>query len=891
MLFDRLAKDAEKWRSDGYPCPEYPLIGEILRHQCATAPGDDRLHLRYLRDAQFRALEVYWFVRLQKATPRMMDLYENYYAGQTGEFCRALGLPIQQQELQWVPNVDSIITRITGDKDFVKEKKIEAVAEMAALDYPSYILALAMGAGKTVLIGAIIATEFAMAMAYKSAGKFMRNALVFAPGKTILESLREIESMPFGEILPPSLTGEFNANLKIEYAREGVKDIAVQNGSSYNIIVSNTERIRLRAAPQRNNGKRTKLDIRTRQYRNELEANLRLQTIASLPDLGVFSDEAHHVYGETAERELKRARETVNYIHEKTPLIAVVNTTGTPYVGKQPLREVVFWYGLKEGIADGVLKDLNRGIVSFRNDRDREAETTAEVIREFFDKYRDVRLPNGAKAKIAFYFRHTEHLAEMRKQIEDAMIHIGEDISQILVCTSDSQKTERDEFNRLNNPDSPKRVMLLVNIGTEGWNCPSLFACALMRRNTNSVFVLQAATRCLRQTPGNTAPASIFLSTDNSQKLDKELQNNFRINRTELGAVKGETVPVVLRLRKESLPKLEITRTEKRVVAVDRARGEKKIRLKRPKKRKTPPDLVCWIMSPRNWDGRTSVFVPDKLARTIKTPDLATDCRSAAIRIAANYHLPPASVYRAIKDAYPGGKIPKGDFAGLLEQIEEQTSGYKIEKRTTTEALALIRLIGANGEELFERDAEGRFHRIRYSKLFHDRLVAGGLMPKPEDPAYADSRDLSFHYAPYNLASAPERAFLEQMLAALNQDPDDVAAFLYTGGVADVRKTDFHFEYKGVDDKYHRYFPDFILVKKTGEFYVVEIKADNMRGDATVAAKEKAVEEIRALNPKKVRHEVIYCRNDAVDRGDLDKIRRWLYAKKETPKCQKKKKR
>ena len=48
-----------------------------------------------------------------------------------------------------------------------------------------------MGAGKTILIGAIVATEFAMALEYPD-GPFVQNALVFAPGKTIIESLREL---------------------------------------------------------------------------------------------------------------------------------------------------------------------------------------------------------------------------------------------------------------------------------------------------------------------------------------------------------------------------------------------------------------------------------------------------------------------------------------------------------------------------------------------------------------------------------------------------------------------------------------------------------------------------------------------------------------------------
>ena len=58
-----------------------------------------------------------------------------------------------------------------------------------------------MGAGKTILIGAIVATEFAMAIEYPepmaTSVQFVENALVFAPGKTIIESLRELARIPY----------------------------------------------------------------------------------------------------------------------------------------------------------------------------------------------------------------------------------------------------------------------------------------------------------------------------------------------------------------------------------------------------------------------------------------------------------------------------------------------------------------------------------------------------------------------------------------------------------------------------------------------------------------------------------------------------------------------
>jgi hypothetical protein len=55
--------------------------------------------------------------------------------------------------------------------------------------------ALAMGAGKTVLMGAIVATEFALSLEDPD-GPYAQNALIFAPGKTILGALRELADIP-----------------------------------------------------------------------------------------------------------------------------------------------------------------------------------------------------------------------------------------------------------------------------------------------------------------------------------------------------------------------------------------------------------------------------------------------------------------------------------------------------------------------------------------------------------------------------------------------------------------------------------------------------------------------------------------------------------------------
>lgn len=82
-------------------------------------------------------------------------------------------------------------------------------------------------------------------------GAFKKNTLVFALGTMIIESLRELSDMPYEQVLPPELHRDFAANLKIEYPGSE-KDIQAQRGGSYNLIVTNTEKISLRANKRSN---------------------------------------------------------------------------------------------------------------------------------------------------------------------------------------------------------------------------------------------------------------------------------------------------------------------------------------------------------------------------------------------------------------------------------------------------------------------------------------------------------------------------------------------------------------------------------------------------------------------------------------------------------------
>ena len=195
------------------------------------------------------------------------------------------------------------------------------------------------------------------------------------------------------------------------------------------------------------------------------------------------------------------------------------------------------------------------------------------------------------------------------------------------------------------------------------------------------------------------------------------------------------------------------------------------------------------------------------------------------------------------------------------------------------EVMALIRVQDEDGEYIFEKDEDDVYvHHLRLLKRTWEQMRDGDLLA--ESVKYTDTHNLSFHYDPYNFDSKPERSFFRQILSILNTDPNDVETFLFTGGLTDPNKSDFHFEYLGEDQRYHRYFPDFVLVKKTGEFYIVEVKSEKERGEKTVEAKKKAVERVQKMQPDKFKYNIIYASVGTISAEKTRAIKDWVRANK-----------
>ncbi len=848
-LFTKLQEKITAWRQQNYYSTEFSQIKEILNYN-KLEDGS----FKFLRKPQFEAIESYLYLRFILKTPQTIELYKTLFADDKIALFKTLGITHVNKDAIDDVDLDKILEKIKTDLEFVKKYKYQTLHEALNLDYASYILALAMGTGKTILIGSIIAIEFAIAIDFDEQEKpadfkFMQNALIFAPGKTIIESLHEISDIAFDKILPARLFKKLAPNLKINYTKDGDKRFdGVEERGIYNILVTNSEKIILKNTTLKNDLFNQKTEEK------KLTENLRLQKITNLDGLGIFSDEAHNTYGNNLGDSLKRVRETINHIHKNKDLVCVINTTGTPYFKKEPLKEVVFWYSLEEGIRDNILKSVKDNIISYDFNEENEERIIKDIIEDFFLNYGELRLYSGQMAKIAFYFKNEQHLQHCKFLIEKTLGNISQSLTLILVNTQESNKNEIEDFNNLNKPDSQKRIILLIDKGKEGWNCPSLFATALIREASSSNnFILQASTRCLRQVKENKARAKIYLSNKNIEILDRELRENFNISIDDFS--KPDANKIIEKkaiIRKYQMPKLEIIKEISKIVR-NEVQNKKSLVLTKPVAFENQLHKTSYRLE--NGELKESSF-----ANKVKNIQNDIGIFNATVKIAQNYHISYQEIFNELIKIYPNKTLPAIDLQHLFEQTEKQFSEYKITKEKIKEVLAIIKIQDKDGNYNFQKDENGVFyHTIK----FKEGSEREKLLVEHKD------ENLGFHLSVYDFDSKPEKNFFTKILNILQLDKKDIDDVYFTGSIKDTKKTDFYFAYKGEDGKYHNYFPDFIITKQNGEFLIVEIKAKDKNKDKQVLNKKKAISYLEGIQENKFKYIVIYT-DEKIEDNNLE---------------------
>ena len=155
----------------------------------------------FLRKPQFEALEMYVFVKEFMNNKQVHEMFDDwrhkrdhfsdasYYAPEKSGQIRLFDAPTEKQT----------------DVLFRQMKKYRE-------DYPNYIYALTMGLGKTILMATCVFYEFLLAKKYPRDKRFCHNALVFAPDRTVLQSLREITTFEKAKVVPPEYARVLDSN-------------------------------------------------------------------------------------------------------------------------------------------------------------------------------------------------------------------------------------------------------------------------------------------------------------------------------------------------------------------------------------------------------------------------------------------------------------------------------------------------------------------------------------------------------------------------------------------------------------------------------------------------------------------------------------------------------
>ncbi|GAB2856212.1 hypothetical protein GCM10027277_26020 [Pseudoduganella ginsengisoli] len=813
----------------------------------------------FLRQPQFEALETYVFLKEFLGNAKVEAIFQNWFEKQ-GRFAdRAEGGVVSGNTGQV-----GLFDKITQEQ----YRAVFAVMQKNSRTYPNYIFALTMGTGKTILMATCIFYEFLLGNKFEKDARYCHNALVFAPDKTVLQSLKEIEAFDLTRVVPPEYVNFLTTHLRFHYLEEAGTSLDTLDRSRFNIIVSNTQKIILkrqhkdRSCVDKLFGAAVDTIGATGVYAEaadlydfdqpeddgELTTNQRFEKLRRLEQLGIYVDEAHHAFGKALAKDMgvgakesdTSLRTTIDILAASlskagTRVVACYNYTGTPYVGRAVLPEVVYAYGLKEAIDKGFLKKVTlHGYANTRTD-----EFVDIAIENFLNETGKLR-PEGLLPKLAFFASTIDELTgELRPAVERALTRHGIPTSRILVNVGDDKLTTNDdirEFNRLDTEGSEKQFILLVNKGREGWNCRSLFGVGLFREPKSKVFVLQATMRCLRAIGGAQHTGHVFLSDDNLNTLNDELQQNFHISAEELQKVAKDKERVEVRVVEPSV-KIKLVRV-------------RKLYLMREKMLVPGQALGLDRTNKESWNSLIERY------RLIETQqDGLTAADAARASVSRTFDLTSRRKKRTFSRLSLVAEVSRYlnrnplEIERLLDETKEGTD-------------ELVAITNDFNELLYDEIIPRLFHQLyNLDEYQHNEEHEVDLIKVPPNGYYEvsaakdkivrmsselikdEERTKSFHLDTYCFDSGSENWLFWDLLR------ENRVKKIYFTGMLTHGQSDFFIQYIDPDSRAVRsYYPDFIFQREEPDgslkYVIVEVKADNQIEDAVVQAKKDFAQQI-----------------------------------------------
>ena len=800
----------------------------------------------FLRTPQFEALEMYIFLK---------EYLDNRYVHQIFADWHAKGNGFEERSNLGAEQLD-----LFGELDTAQyEAVFEYIRKFDRREYPNYIFALPMGTGKTILMATCIFYEFLLANKFPKDPKYCHNALVFAPDRTVLQSLKEIQTFDMAHVVPPEYVNFLSSNIRFHFLEEAGTALSTIDQSRFNLIISNTQKIILKKQHKEKSLIDSLFQSEAPTYQpgsvydeasdlygfdvpedeKDLTLNQRFQKLTRLEQLGIFVDEAHHAFGSQLARDMgiqnskTSLRLTIDELAARldqagTQVCACYNFTGTPYVGKLVLPEVVYGYGLKEAIDRGFLKKVP--LHSYTNPRS--SEFVKLVIKDFWENHQGQR-HEGMLPKLALFAATIDELQnELRPAVESALSEVGAPLDRILVNVGDPKLTSNDElreFINLDTPASEKQFILLVNKGKEGWNCRSLFGVALYRKPKSKIFVLQASMRCLRQIGEGQETGHIYLSEENMGILDDELRQNFRVSVDEIRTAGVEKEDYEVRVKKP------VTVTLKRI---------RKLHQLVPKQ---PQNGMSLELDQVDTEGYRLLHAQREgllTSRAAQIEDLtefrerrAFSVLTLCAEIARYLNRSPLEIEAILTNTEEG-------MDRILESVNE-----------FNELLydwIIPRLFGALYDlKEFEHAEEEDIELVKEPEAGYYTVRADpDMVVRPDAMEGYDYAQKTFHLDTYAFDSRPERDLFWSLVS------DDKVKAVYFTGMLTHGQSDFYIQY--IDPESHavrRYYPDFLMQRDDGSWVIVEVKRDDVIDTRIVQAKAEYTRQI--ANASRMSYKII----------------------------------
>ena len=875
-----------------------------------------------LRDAQIEAIKTYLYLKVACNCQSLKKLFcqgsFNTLALDDLELSKSTREFLKSRKAAAALLEYALLTNEAGDQVSPKlEQQIKKNPESIdyeqvftdafyGVSYTDYLFSLPMGAGKTYLMAAFIYLDLYFASQEPNNPAFAHNFIVFAPSglkSSVVPSLKTIQKFDPTWVIPEPAASALKRRISFEVLDQGktanksnkTKNPNVQKIANHQplselfglVAVTNAEKVIL----DRIQEKKGQLSFfEESDDDKDRQANELRNLIGKLPGLAVFIDEVHHAVSD----EIK-LRAVVNRWAENDTVNSVIGFSGTPYLEKAEkiviadklsvataeITNIVYYYPLIAGVGNF----LKRPVVKISDIADSSVIIEAGV-REFLYGYKDKVYAGGLVAKLGIYCGTIEKLEEVVYPLVSRIIaEYGLPADVILKFHKGNKQYPQPadsqmQFDTLDNPISRIRIVLLVQIGKEGWDCRSLTGIILSQEgDCPKNMVLQTSCRCLRQLEkGMPETALIYLNDSNADKLNAQLQQQHRISLKEFQKAGSDSKVLkrydrtkYLKLPKIDFYQLRVNYVTQQLEAANPVRdvpnadrGSKlaqavvkttdltmetqTIQVDDEERGTVPATFSAWLMDIVKGSFGTLTMVQlkpheDELRALFNAVTYVwEDSRYYSSKF--DRRVVEANVRKAFCD--------RRSFTTTEELIPQESSLLNIANFTTTVATTTPEDYYPK-QDLVERiiqDDKGKLKVDANTKKLMELAEATGntaiLEMLRKQSSSHPQKNRSFHYLPYRTDSSFEQTFLDQVLAMAEVENMDLEVY-YNG---DRAMTEFKIKcYKGDAGAWRyvgMYTPDFLIVKrKDGKIHkaiIVETKGAIYANDPAFKDKRSFME-------------------------------------------------